>query len=120
MAGAMTIELRQLRFYAYHGVYAEERKTGNEFEINLSVTFEPAGEQVKDIGATINYAELVSLVKEQMKQPVGLLETLATGLAAQIKISFPQTKRIRISIAKLHPPIEQFNGQVGVTWERIY
>jgi dihydroneopterin aldolase len=35
----ITIELKQLRFLAYHGLYAEERKTGNEFEINLSVSF---------------------------------------------------------------------------------
>ena len=37
MAGMISIELKRLRFLAYHGLYAEEKKTGNEFEVNLVV-----------------------------------------------------------------------------------
>lgn len=33
----MTITLDSLRFYAHHGVGAQERVVGNEFEVTVSV-----------------------------------------------------------------------------------
>ena len=39
MAGWMTIELKGLRFFAEHGMYVEERKVGNQFEIDLEVSY---------------------------------------------------------------------------------
>ena len=116
----MTVELKQVRFFAYHGLYPEERKTGNEFEVNLSVSFEPAEGVVKDLAATVNYAALFELVNAQMKKPADLLETLLTTIAANIKTAFPQVKKISISVAKLHPPIAKFSGQVCVTVQKEY
>ena len=116
----MTVELKQVRFFAFHGFFPEERKTGNEFEVNLSVSFEPAEGVLKDIAATINYTALFELVKEQMKKPADLLETLVTTIAARIKTEFPQTRMISISLAKLHPPIAAFTGQVCVSFRKEY
>ena len=48
MPGSITIELKGLRFFAYHGLYAEEQKTGNEFEIDLFVTHQPSKIQSKE------------------------------------------------------------------------
>ena len=120
MPGMMTVELKQVRFFAYHGLYPEERKTGNEFEVNLSVSFEPAEGEVNDIGATVNYAALFDLVKRQMEKPAGLLESLVISIAADIKAAFPQTKKISVAVAKLHPPIAKFTGQVCVTFQKEY
>ncbi len=120
MAGNMIVELKQARFFAYHGLYPEERKTGNWFVVDLAVMYEPADELLFGIDSTINYAGLYAIVKDQMNQPAGLLESLAAEIAAKIRSVFPQTKKIRISITKLHPPIEQFTGQVAVTWEKEY
>lgn len=116
----MTVELKQVRFFAFHGLYPEERKTGNEFEVNLSVCFEPAEAGVNDITATVNYASLFEIVKEQMREPADLLETLVTSIAGKIKSAFPRTKKISISVAKLHPPIASFTGQVCVTLQKEY
>lgn len=116
----MTVELKEVRFFAYHGLYPEERKTGNEFEVNLSVSFEPADGVMNDISATVNYAALFELVKKQMKEPADLLETLMTSMAANIKTAFPPIRKISISVAKLHPPIAQFTGQVCVTFQKEY
>lgn len=120
MPGLITVELDHLHFFAYHGLYAEERKTGNEFEVNLAVQYEPSAEIIQDIADTINYATLFELVKRQMQQPVDLLETLAMKIAAEIHSSFPQVKKLEIAVSKLHPPIPAFTGNVRVKYSQEY
>ncbi len=116
MNNTLTIELKALRFYAFHGLFAEEKKTGNEFEVDLSVSYEPISGTVTDISDTINYAKLYELVKTEMQKPRHLLETLAMEITEIIHASYPQAKKIAISITKLHVPIAKFTGMAGVTY----
>jgi len=37
MGELISIQLKELRFFANHGLYPEEQKIGNEFDINLTV-----------------------------------------------------------------------------------
>ena len=120
MEGIITVELKQLCFFAYHGLYPEERKTGNEFEVDISVSYQPTQGTITDITETINYASLYELVKKEMAQPTDLLETVAMNIAAKIKMNFSQTKKVSISISKLHPPIVQFTGKVSVSFEKEF
>src|SRR5690242_7494134 len=102
MSNTLTVELKGLRFYAYHGLYAEEKKTGNEFEVNLSVSFEPQGGTITDISDTVNYSKLYTLVRSEMQKPRHLLETFVMELAEMIHLSYPRIRSIDISITKLH------------------
>lgn len=120
MNDLLTIELKQLRFFAYHGVYAEERKTGNEFEVNLSVSYEPGNAVIDDLRETVNYVTLYELLKTEMQNPRDLLETFLMEVATHIHTSFSQIKSIEITITKLHPPIVQFTGTVGVKYAAEY
>lgn len=120
MSGLITIELKQLHFHAFHGLYAEERKTGNEFEINLAVSYVPPAGTITDISDTINYAQLYTLLKVEMQQPRDLLETFLMEVAEKIHASFLQIKKIDISITKLHAPIAKFIGTVGVKYSKEY
>jgi dihydroneopterin aldolase len=120
MAGLLTIELKNLRFFARHGLYAEEIKIGNEFEVNLSVSYLAETIVITDIAETINYVSLYELIKAVMQKPTPLLETVAMAIAEKIHQDFPQVKKISVSISKLHPPIEKFIGEVGVRYEREY
>ena len=120
MISVMTIELKQLRFFAYHGLYEEERKTGNEFEVTLIVTCQPLSGTITDISDTVNYGELYQLLKTEMQKPRDLLETLVMEIAEIIHISFPTVKTIEISVTKLFPPIVKFTGTVGVRYAKEY
>lgn len=120
MTGLITIELKQLRFLAYHGLYAGERKTGNEFEINLSVSYQPSSGTIMGILDTVNYSALYTLLKTEMQKPRHLLETLVMELTEVIHGSFPQVKKIEISITKLHVPIAKFTGTAGVRYQKEY
>jgi dihydroneopterin aldolase len=41
MSGLLTISLNNVRFRAYHGVYPEERQKGNDFVVNMQVSYVP-------------------------------------------------------------------------------
>jgi dihydroneopterin aldolase len=116
----ITISLTRLRFFAYHGLYAEERKTGNEFEVNLSVSYTPDQKVITELEHSINYVTLHELIKSEMQQHRDLLETFVMELAEKIHDSFPVVKKVEISIDKLHPPIAKFSGNVGVKYTKEY
>ena len=120
MNETLSIELNKLRFHAFHGHFPEERKTGNEFEVNLKVDAPVTGGTITSIRETINYVSLFEIVQQEMKEPRGLLETLAMEIAEKIHRAFPVIKNISISIFKLHPPIHQFTGNVSVTYTKEF
>ena len=116
----MVIELKKIRFFAHHGLYAEERKTGNEFEVNLSVAYTPVAGTITDLDETVNYEKLYELLKTEMQKSRDLLETFVMEVTEVIHGSFPRIKRVEISITKLQPPIAGFSGSVGVTYCKEY
>jgi 7,8-dihydroneopterin aldolase/epimerase/oxygenase len=120
MPALMTIELRDLHFHAFHGLYPEERKAGNDFRVWLQVDYQPPEEVIKAIEGTINYSVLFDIVQKAMHTPVDLLETLVMDIADTIHVRFPQVRKISVSIHKLHPPIARFTGEVGVKFEKEY
>lgn len=120
MSDLITIELKQLRFFAYHGLYPEEKKTGNEFEINISVTRVAKTSVITDLSETLNYAELYELVLNEMKKPRALLETLAMELVQLINLSFEGVKKVEIEVFKLHLPIKRFSGTAGVKYSKSF
>lgn len=116
----MTITLNGLRFHAFHGIYPEEQKTGNEFMVDLAVVYLPDTETITDIAHTINYVALYELIYHAMQTPRGLLETLAMEITASIHELYPQVTSVDISIKKMHPPVEGFVGNVGVRYQQKY
>jgi len=120
MSNIITVELKGLRFYAYHGLYAEEKKSGNEFEVDLSVSSEPVSGTITDISEIVNYAKLFALLKSEMAKPRHLLETFVMELAEMIHASYPGIKKIEISISKLHVPIAKFIGTASVRYTKEF
>ena len=116
----VTIELQNVRFRAFHGMYAGEEKTGSSYEVNVRVLYEEGHEPFDNLKNTINYVEVFDIVKQRMAIPQPLLETVAEGIIRQIKHQYPFTREIMFSIFKLEPPIENFQGKVGVTMHKVY
>ena len=119
MNNNLTISLNKLHFFAYHGLYTEEKKIGAEFEVNLSVSFQPE-DKIAELDETVNYEKLYKLLKSEMQKQRELLETLAMEVTQAIHLSFPGIKKIEISIAKLQVPIVGFTGNVEVKYSKEY
>ena len=115
-----TIHLRNMQFYAYHGVNPEEKTLGQRFEVDvtLQVDTRPAGLS-DDLRQTINYAQVYKLVKRIVEEErFDLIEALAETLAMQIGKQFAPAG-VRISVRK---PQVSLKGSVldyvGVDIER--
>lgn len=116
----ITVSLRKLQFFAAHGVYPEEQKTGNRFEVNLHAVFDEAGTKIDELSMTVNYVRLYDIVRAKMSKPYGLLEQMAMEIGEEIHRDFTQVKKIDIEIVKLHPPIINFIGNVAVRYEKEF
>ena len=116
----LTIELQNLIFHAQHGIYAEERKVMNTFEVNLSVSFPETESAFESTEDTISYVNLYAIVKQKVLNPVFLLEKICQDIILMIKFHYPAVYEIRISIYKLQAPIENFIGKAGVTMHRMF
>lgn len=112
----LTIELSKLRFHAMHGLYAEEKLLGGDYEVNVIVLHKARKIPVTHIDETIDYTKVYELIKANMQKHTPLLETLATNITQQIFTQFSQAEEVNISIKKLHPPIIAFEGAVGVSY----
>ena len=110
------IALADLRFHAFHGVLEQENLIGNEFIVNVSVRI-PYSEEVftDSLDATISYADIFTIVEEEMRKPRKLLETVAATIHVRLVEHWPQITSGSISIRKSKPPIPRIVGSSEVT-----
>lgn len=109
------VKVEGLVVHAFHGVMPQERAVGNEFEIDVVVVypFEPAFDS-DSVDDTLNYAEIVRIVKDEMARPSDLLEHVAGRIHASLLRAFPLISGGRIELRKLTPPIPAAMRSVGV------
>ena len=111
----VVIELNQVKLRAFHGIYEGEKLTGSDYEINVRVVYEEGDSTFDDLKNTINYVEILDIVKQRMRIPTGLLEKVADSIIRKIRHQYPFSTEISISIYKLDAPVENFQGKLGVT-----
>ena len=111
----VTVELQNIRLHAYHGLYEGEQKTGSPYEVSIKVIYDEGATQFDNLENTINYVSVFGIIQQRMKTPLPLLEKVAAGIIEEIKQRWPFAVEIVVSVYKLEPPIENFQGRVGVT-----
>ena len=100
------IGLEGMEFYAYHGVYEEERKIGGKYIVDVLVhTNAKDAELHDDLNGTVNYEQIYKVVEQNMQQPVKLIERLARKIMDDIRLFVVKEDTIRIKIRKLNPPL---------------
>jgi dihydroneopterin aldolase len=114
-----SIQLTTLQFFCFHGIHEEEQILGGQFELNVSVSFPEQG-PVHSLEQTVDYVKIYTIIKQRINIPTALLETVAQDLAALIHESDSRITAVEINIKKLHPPIPNFQGTVGVSFKRVF
>ncbi|MCS6904590.1 MAG: dihydroneopterin aldolase [Bacteroidia bacterium] len=95
----LEIILEEMEFYAFHGMYPEEKKLGNKFTVHLRVA-------IKNPSSLVDYSQLYQLVAQEMNSnAVSTLEELSQKICNCIKSHYPQIYRITIEVRKHLPPI---------------
>lgn len=101
------ITVNALRIHARIGVMEQEQTVGNDFEVSLSIEYPVnAGALEGDnLSGTLNYADVVALVKREMSRPAALLEHAAARIRGALLAAYPEIMRLSVTVAKLTPPI---------------
>jgi dihydroneopterin aldolase len=109
------IEISNLRCYGYVGYFPEEKVLGQWFEVNARIAYDLArAGQTDQLTDTLNYAEVIELIKEKIaKSQFALIERLAQVIAQDI-LEIPLVTEVKLKLTKLSPPIADFSGQVSV------
>jgi len=110
-----SITLHDLRFYAYHGVLPQERRVGGEYLVSLQVEADLSRAVVSDdVNDTLNYADLYTVVKDEMMQPSALLEHVAGRIARAVFRQFPMVENLTVAVTKQNPPMGADCGGASV------
>jgi dihydroneopterin aldolase len=112
----MQIHLQNLQFFAYHGLHQEEKILGNWFVVNVIVDVDLPTNQKINLKHTVDYSQIFEVVQAIMLQPTELLENLVKDIASKILAQFLTIQKVIISIYKENPPIQNFVGNVGVSY----
>ncbi len=106
------ILLEDMRFFAHHGVFEEERRVGNYFTVDLKLgTSLSAAAESDNLIDTLNYGVAYEIVKKEMAIPSKLLEHVARRIIDALFDEFGrQLASVEIRLSKHNPPL---GGEVG-------
>lgn len=114
------IRIRNLKVFAYHGVYEQEKEQGQNFCVNavLTTDMEKAGKS-DDIADAVDYGAVCLLIEELMRESrFNLLEAAAEYVAAELLFAFPEVRKLELEIEKPDAPIPLHFDSVSVKIER--
>jgi len=113
------IAITGIRAVGHHGVYAHERRDGQEFvaDVVLALSLRRAA-ATDDVADTVHYGELAEKVAGILSgDPVDLLETLAERIASAA-LSYPIVDAVTVTVHKPQAPIPVPFDDVSVTVRR--
>jgi len=114
----MRISLDKLVFFGYHGLYAEEKKLGNTYIVDVIIDSTAKQSSINHLEQTIDYVHVYALIKKRMAIPTPLLETLAGNMVDDILNTELLAEKVMVKITKQHLPIAEFEGTASVLIEK--
>jgi dihydroneopterin aldolase/2-amino-4-hydroxy-6-hydroxymethyldihydropteridine diphosphokinase len=112
--------IKNLKLFGYHGVNPEEKINGQDFIFNVTVQLKEDCEKPDialndDISNTVNYSEIITVIKEVSgAKKFDLLETLSRQIAQNILDFSPLISKVKVKVEKPNPPIREELESVGV------
>jgi dihydroneopterin aldolase len=110
------IILRDLAFFAYHGVYQEEANLGQRFYFDLDcfLDLRPAGE-TDDEHQTVRYDHIAKRVETIVtEQRFNLIEALAEAVAKDLLTNMDKLQSVRLKVRKPEAPIPAIVKDIAV------
>ncbi|RYD73629.1 MAG: dihydroneopterin aldolase [Sphingobacteriales bacterium] len=110
-----TVALKDVKCFALHGYYPEEQIIGNHFIIDLDTEFTSQGFD-DELAQTVNYEDLNTIIREEMKNTQKLLETVLNNIISKVIELYPFVDTVNVSMKKLNPPMP---GQIGHSFVKL-
>jgi dihydroneopterin aldolase len=106
------LRIRNMRFYGYHGLFPEEGKLGQRFEVDVEIPgdFNGLSERAGE-GRTVNYPEVCALTEAVVTgERFGLVEALADRIAA-VLVDRLALEQVVVRVRKPDAPVPaHFDG----------
>jgi len=111
-----TINLNNIRVYAYHGCLPEETKIGSDYRVDISVDANlDISAKSDELSDTVDYVHLNKIVKEEMAIASKLLEHVAKRIIDRIFSELEIVKKAKVKVAKVNPPLGGDVEDVNIT-----
>ena len=116
----MTIELRAIELFGFHGVLEHERREGQRFFVDVELDYvEEAAAASDRIEDAIDYRDVVAAVVEVSDgRAYHLLEAFATALVNELAARFP-VARVRVRVRKPDVVLPRPVDHAAVVVERV-
>ncbi|MBT3587188.1 MAG: dihydroneopterin aldolase [Flavobacteriaceae bacterium] len=114
-----TIQLKNIKIYAFHGCLLEEGQVGSDYLVNLLVRANlDKASKSDELTDTVDYVLLQKIVVEQMAVRSKLLEHVGKRILDKILFGVPLVSYVKVTVAKVNPPIGGDVAAVSVTLTR--
>jgi len=113
------ITLTGIRAFGHHGVFADERRDGQEFVVDATLFVDTAPAAASDdVLDTVHYGEVAERIVELVGgEPLNLIEGVAARVADDL-LGHPLVQAVIVTIHKPHAPITVPFADVSVTVRR--
>ena len=114
------IYIDNMKFYGYHGVYPEENKLGQRFNVDLVLECDLSNaSKTDDIESTVHYGQAYEFTKEVVEgEPKKLVETVAEEIAQVLLAKFAIITACTVKVIKPDPPIAGHYDAVAIEIKR--
>ena len=115
----LTIEVKGIKAYGKHGVYADEKKEEQLFLVDVKATLRDTSRDRENtqedlLEETINYEKIVESVIELVKkESFNLIETLSLKIVDVLKN--PKLQEISVTVHKPNTILNQSTEDISVT-----
>ena len=100
------IKVKNIRVYAHHGCLQEETIIGSDYLVDVRInTNLKKASTTDDLFDTVDYVQINTIVKEEMKVPSKLLEHVVKRILNRIFSEISMVKKAEVSVSKINPPI---------------
>ena len=100
------IKVNAIKVYAYHGCLKEESIIGSNYSVDITVNANLKKASISDnLLDTVDYVHINHIVKQEMHIKSKLLEHVAKRIVDRIFLEIKMVTKIKISVAKINPPI---------------
>ena len=110
------IQLKNIKIYAFHGCLLEEGQIGSDYLVTLLVRANlDKASKSDELTDTVDYVLLQKIVAEQMAIRSKLLEHVGKRIVDKILFDVPLVSYVKVTVAKVNPPIDGDVAAVSVT-----
>ena len=114
------IVISGIRATGYHGVFEQERRDGQEFLVDVSLTLDLQPASISDdLSETIDYGVVAKKVAQHIQgEPVALIEKLAGRIADDLLASDLRLAHVVVTVHKPSAPVGVAVSDIAVTIHR--